>query len=61
MREKVNIGRIDTSREREFLEKYNLIGKQEHTKDVRRRNTKMIKSEYDRGWFEEICMWQLDT
>lgn len=49
MREKVSIGKIDTSRYGEFLEKYNLIGKQEHTKDVRRRNTKMIKSERDRS------------
>ena len=43
------IGKVDTSREQEFLKKYNLIGKQEHTKDVRRRDTKMIKSERDRS------------
>lgn len=49
MREEMRIGKIDTSREQEFLKKYNLIGKQEHTKDVRRRDTKMIKSERDRS------------
>lgn len=49
MRENTSIGKIDMSREREFLEKYNLIGKQEHTKGVRRRNTKMIRSERDRS------------
>lgn len=49
MKEEMKIGKIDMSREQEFLRKYNLIGKQEHTEDVRRRNTKMIKSERDRS------------